>query len=71
MKTKELIKQLKIDTNCSYLIFVSKDTGLYPEDLENIDLGTLGAKEYMFVYVEGNVAELIKIHKVKKNKPTK
>jgi hypothetical protein len=66
MNTKALIKQLKIEKGCNYLIFVSKNTGLFPEDLESIPLHELGADKYFFVYVEGNVAKLVK--KIKINK---
>ena len=65
MKPKELVKQLKIEKGCNYLIFVSRETGLYPEDLQKINLMELGAKNALFVYVEGNIAKLIKPLKLK------
>ena len=65
MNTEELVKQLKLEKDCDYLIFVSKESGLCPDDLQKVNLGDMGKGTTQFVMVKGNVAELIKVHKVK------
>lgn len=61
MKPEELIKTLKLEKDCAYLIFVSRETGLSKYDLAKINLKKeFGIKGYYFVLVDGNVAELVK-----------
>lgn len=66
MNTKELIKQLKLEKNTDYIIFISTKSGLSKEDLYSINLKGIETGKVMIALVKGNVAKLIKMIKIDK-----
>lgn len=63
---EKIIKPLKIKKNCKYVIFISKDSGLYKEDLYRINKSSLGMhSDSLFVLIDGDVSRLVKAVEVK------
>ena len=58
----QLIKKLRLKKGENYLIFISRDSGLSYADLEGIPL----PDKTIFVFVEGNVNNLLKVVEVSK-----